>query len=122
IGQLDQPADLAVSPDGSIFAADTLINKRLQVFNSEGTVLRQWAVPWASDFLAPAMAIAPQGRLYMADPDRGRVWEYALDGSMVVWWTGGDMRRPVGLAVDAAGRVYVLDGEMKTIYIFERTG
>ena len=121
IGQLDQPADLAVAPDGSIFVADTLLNKRLQVFSGEGTVLRQWAVPWASDFLAPAMAIAPQGRLYMADPDRGRVWEYAQDGSTVVWWAGGNMRRPVGLAVDAAGRIYVLDGETRTIYIFERT-
>jgi DNA-binding beta-propeller fold protein YncE len=38
-----------------------------------------------------------------------------------VWWAGGNMRRPVGLAVDAAGRIYVLDGETRTIYIFERT-
>ncbi|MGQ9666671.1 MAG: PA14 domain-containing protein, partial [Anaerolineae bacterium] len=122
IGQLDQPAELTAAPDGSIFVADTLRNKRLQVFSGEGVVLRQWAVPWANDFLSPAMAISPQGRLYMADPDRGRVWEYALDGSLVVWWAGGDMRRPVGLAVDAAGRIYVLDGETKSIYLFEREG
>ena len=119
-GQFDQPIDVAVSPEGDILVADTLLNKRVQRFDSAGAFIVQWLVPWTSDFVVPAMAVGSDGRVFMADADHGRVWEYAADGTEPVWWTGGGVIRPLGLALDAVGHIYLIDEELKQVYRFER--
>lgn len=119
-GQFDQPIDVAISPDGHILVADTLLNKRVQVFDGNGGLLLQWLAPWTSDFVVPAMGVASDGRVFMADADRGRIWEYAADGTEVVWWGADGLSRPVGLALDAMDRIYVLDEGSNQVYLFSR--
>jgi len=99
---------------------DSMINRRAQVFGPDGAFRTQWLTPWVNEFLPPAIAVGPDGRIYMADPVRGRVWEYASTDAAPVWWTGGGLRRPVGLALGEAGSVYLLDEETKQVYHFKR--
>jgi 4-amino-4-deoxy-L-arabinose transferase-like glycosyltransferase len=119
-GQFNQPVDVAVAPDGHILVADTLINKRVQVFDRDGEFQYQWLTPWASDFIVPVMGITGDGRVLMADADRGRVWEYALDGSQPVWWSADALARPLGLSLDPDGHVLVLDEQSRLVYRFAR--
>ena len=119
-GQFQQPIDVAVGPDGRIYVADTLINKRVQIFAGDGGFVDQWLTPWTSDFSVPAMAVAGDGRIYMADAERGRVWEYAAPAAKPVWWRAGDLKRPIGLALDRQGQIYVVDEETRLIYQFKR--
>ena len=119
IGQLEEPAGLAIHSDGRLFVADTW-NRRVSVFNIAGAPMYTFSVRgWYEDLgNRPYLALdEARNILYVSDPDAARVLVYDTRGNCL-----GSFGQPgdapygqnqfgttAGLAVDAQGRVYVVD-------------
>ncbi|ROR29060.1 6-bladed beta-propeller [Inmirania thermothiophila] len=77
-------------------------------------------------FAKPFDVAVHEGRLFVSDTVRRVV--YALDFPEHRWFEignrgdNGDLAKPLGLAVDAAGNLYVVDGTQKRVVIYDRDG
>jgi DNA-binding beta-propeller fold protein YncE/tetratricopeptide (TPR) repeat protein len=77
----------------------------------EGALQRPRAIAWA-----------PGNRIHIAD-ERGSVSVYAATGAFQRAYGGAPtLKRIAGMAVDAAGRSYVLDPEQKMVFVFDSAG
>ncbi len=128
-GQLNEPVGLALHSDGRLFVADTW-NRRIQVFDRAGQYLTSWMVnAWYGDQgNRPYLALdEARGQLYVVDPDASRVLVYDFFGTLL-----GSFGQPgeeqlnatqiniaAGVAIDAAGRVFVADAGASRILRFE---
>ncbi|MBA4384054.1 MAG: hypothetical protein C0410_04905 [Anaerolinea sp.] len=122
-GEFDEPVGLAIDKDGLLYVADTW-NQRIQVFQplSEGTsygYLREWNVDaWTGQSVnnKPYIDVDKNGHVFVTDPDAYRVLEFDNIGNFIRGWgdysSGIDgFGMPIGIAVDAEGRVWVSDAE-----------
>jgi DNA-binding beta-propeller fold protein YncE len=126
-------------------------NNRIQVFDGEGTFLYEWGSQCnlAEDmgctdldgdgpmgygdgqFQEPwGIAVAGDGRVYVADTWNHRVQAFDADGTFLTKWGSygqtTDARSlfygPRDIAVDGQGRVFVTDTGNKRIMVFDRDG
>ncbi|MCJ7511455.1 MAG: TIGR03663 family protein [Anaerolineales bacterium] len=129
-GTFNEPWDVAVAPDGSVYVADTW-NHRVQHFGPTGEFLGmigtfgQAESPTA--FWGPrSVAVDEQGRLFVSDTGNKRVAIFDDQGASlgqfgVPGYLEGQLDEPVGLAVDNEGRVYIADTWNQRIQVFEET-
>ncbi len=112
-GQLDQPTDVAVGPDGQVYVVD-LFNQRMQYLDADGTYLGEWPIMAANTYDSPHLAVSPAHVIYLTSPEEHQVLAYDLAGRFLgqVGAAGeglGQFAKPVGVAVDTSGRLYVAD-------------
>lgn len=67
-----------------------------------------------------AMAIGPDGNIYLTDYGRGKVVVLTKDGIPLRSW--GGLTNPSGIAISVDGRVYVSDFSQNKIFVFDLTG
>lgn len=113
-GQFDEPTSIAFDPDtGDIYVAD-LWNLRIQQFDRDFTPLAQWPVDgWESQDAAHKayVAVGPGGTVVASEPSGQRIWLFDRKGKTLgtldlpIDERGLD--QPIGVAVDAQGRVFV---------------
>jgi DNA-binding beta-propeller fold protein YncE len=100
--------DVAFGPNGRVFVSDGYCNGRVIEYDAGGTKVRQWGRPGTGpgEFNVPhAIAIGPQGNLYVADRENGRLQWFDLDGKFLGQWKfGGQL---YNLAFSEAGELYV---------------
>ena len=134
-GQFLEPRGIAVAPDGTVYVVDSG-NHCLQKFSADGTPLERWGEhgnaigqfeqPWG-------VAVGPDGSVYVADTWNHRIQKFDADGDFLLMWgefgqttvaTGAESLfwGPRGIAVDAAGQVYVSDTGNKRIQVFDADG
>jgi predicted membrane-bound mannosyltransferase/DNA-binding beta-propeller fold protein YncE len=132
LGQVDEPVGLAFNPVSHELYVAEAWNKRIQVFDLTGMPLRTFDVNmWfrnRQSFNRPYLAFSPDGTLlYVVDmDDRHRIVAYNLAGQPAFSFNQADnletgvlgVRSPAGLAVDEAGRVYVVDADQARVYVF----
>ena len=127
--QFDTPTGLALDLQGNLFIADTG-NGALRRLGADGVV--STLVQTAPDSTDPllrrpaALALTGDGYLYIADMSRGRILQRSPAGELR-GLTGigidiavGDARSPrlgrvMGLALDAAGALYVADASYRSL-------
>lgn len=126
-GQFKRPAGIAVDEQGRIFVSDT-DNNRIQVFDQEGKWLRGYGTKGDGprEFDGPRGLAVAHGIVYIADTENSRIQVLTSDGIFLRQITvtpknkGADeMKAPVGVAVDAQNRLYVLDATAANVRIFE---
>ena len=114
-GHFDQPTDVAIGRDGSIFVSDGYGNSRVAKFSPEGRFLKDWGEreegPGKMN-LPHGIALDREDNVYVADRSNRRVQVYNSEGAYLfalgesVLGRGG---RPWGLEI-AGERLYVIDG------------
>ncbi len=130
-GSLARPAGLAVAADGTVLVADPGTG-RVRRFDSAGRLGADLGPPGSPLTLHEPMdvALAPDGRVYVSDraehvvlvlgPDgrvQGAIGERGVSGSDL-----GHLKWPVGLAVDAVGRLIVADSGNERVQVFDVSG
>lgn len=116
-GLLDDPRDIAVAPDGSVYVADTG-HAFVQQFSAAGVFERRWGgVSGSADgkFSIPsALAVGTDGTVFVADRGRDDVQAFDPTGVFLRKWgtsgTGtGQFRSVDGIAVAPDGSVVTVD-------------
>ena len=140
-GQLSSPHGIAIAPEGSLFVADTN-NNRIQHFSTDGQIIKEWgsfadinvgAAPIGTFNQPWALALSPDGKyIYVADTWNHRIQMFTRDGTPIKMW-GAPLYDPTttdpdvfwgprGIAVDAQGRVFVVDTGNKRILVYDSDG
>lgn len=131
------PRDVAVAPDGSLYAADSR-NHRIVHLDSTGLFLNAWgSYANAAEGLAPegtfnepwGVAVGPDGNVYVADTWNHRIQVFTADGQFVRMWSSFVVDGlvdvfwgPRGIAVDGQGRVFVTDTGKQRVVVFDSQG
>jgi DNA-binding beta-propeller fold protein YncE len=139
-GQFSFPRAVATDAQGGIYVADSG-NNRIQVFNSDGSFVRQWGSTCKLDtgegcigdghgqFNEPwGIAVGADGSVYVSDTWNHRVQKFDNQGNFVAMWgqfgsTGGELGDesllygPRSLAVGADGNLYLMDTGNKRVVV-----
>jgi len=127
----NQPTNVLVAPDDSIFVTDGYGNQRVVKFNKDGKFIRTWGRKGAGpgEFRIPhGIAQDRSGRLIVADRcglgatgcTDGRVQMFDGDGKYLTQWIPpGGAFAPQAVAVDAADRLYIDDTLNAKIWILD---
>ena len=107
----DQPTDVAIAPDGSVFVTDGYGNDRVIRFLQDGTRASIWGDvegDGLNQFSTPHAVVAlDDGSFWIADRQNQRLKHYAADGDVLeVWNVGYDVG---GLAVAPDGSLWTTD-------------
>jgi uncharacterized protein (TIGR03663 family) len=111
-GQFVEPVGIAVDASGRVVVADTG-NRRLQFFRADGTFVEAWPVSgWEAFYTEPYVA-TQETDVYVTDSTANRFARYR-NGKLDRTWggtgsEGGELNRPIGIAVGGPGIVYVSD-------------
>ncbi len=133
-GQFQEPWGIALDGEGHLYVADTW-NHRIQVFDGQGGFLRQWGEEGEAArgtggglFFGPRdVAVAADGRVYVADTGNKRVQVFDPDGTFLFDFGGGGqapglLNEPVGLLFDAQGDLWIADSWNRRVQRFDAEG
>jgi peptidylamidoglycolate lyase len=127
------PHSLTVDLKDNIWVADVAWHQVFK-FSHDGRLLltlgeRGKPGDDSSHFNRPTdVAVAPDGSFYVSDGyGNSRVLKFAADGKFLFQWgtkgkEPGQFDLPHGIALDAAGRVFVVDRQNARVQVFDSTG
>lgn len=113
--QFDQPTDVLIAPDGTIFVTDSHrngLNNRVVKFSADGTYLMEWGSKGSGqgEISEPhAIAMDSQGRLFVGDRENNRIQIFDQDGKYLDEWR--QFGRPSGIYISTDDTLYVADSE-----------
>ncbi len=118
--EFNQPSDVLVAPDGSIFVVDghgSEGNNRVMKFSADGDFMMTWGTTGKEDgeFRDPhALAMDSTGRLFVGDRGNSRLQIFDQEGNHIETWT--QFGRPSGLFIDKDDILYAADSESNTTW------
>jgi uncharacterized protein (TIGR03663 family) len=137
IAGFNEPWDVTVTSDGTIFVADTW-NHRIQKLDTDGNPITAWGAfgqygladgrVGQGAFYGPrGIAAGADGRIYVADTGNKRLQVFDPDGQFVFQWGGGGilegyLDEPVGIASSLNGAIYVADTWNRRVQVFDAEG
>lgn len=123
--RFNQPTDLEIGPDGSIYVTDGYGNNRVVKLDREGNFQRAWGIKGTGpgEFNTPhGIVVDDGGRVYIADRENSRVQVFDADGEFLDQWKSETLGRPWGLDVTVDGNLVVADGGDFTNTAYDRNG
>ena len=113
----NEPSDLAIGPDGSLYIADGHINpesnRRIVHLTAEGEFIEAWGSRGTGplQFDCPhSLAIDSQGRIYVGDRTNNRLQVLSPEGELLAIWE--HFGRPSGVRIQN-DTLYVVDSESR---------
>ena len=119
----NEPNDVLVAPDGSIFVAEGHSTQlgdepgpapiaRISKFSPDGRLIKSWG-SWGNEpgqFRSPhSLAMDSRGRLFVADRGNGRIQIFDQDGKYLDTWY--QFSRISGIYIDAKDVLYGIDSD-----------
>lgn len=83
--------DIGFGPGGRLFIADGYANGRVVEYAADGRKVREWGSLGTGPGqmrVVHSIVVAPEGVIYVADRENGRVHRFDLDGKLLGTWTG----------------------------------
>jgi sugar lactone lactonase YvrE len=123
--RFDQPTDVAIGPDGSVFVTQGhgRAEPKVLKFDAAGRYLRSWGErgthPWQFA-VAHSIAIDEDGLVYVADRENRRIQIYDLEGNFLRGWNYRGMACSLTLAAD--GYLYLVTGFDGQVVKLDRRG
>lgn len=116
-GQLSYVSDVVEDEDGNLYVAEFGENQRISKLDAAGNFIKCWGSPGSEPgrfARARALAIGPDGNLYVADACNHRIQVFTRDGQLVRVWgheggEPGELRYPYDVAFNKQGQLYVVE-------------
>ncbi len=116
-GELGYVSDVVQDTDGFYYVAEFGENQRISKLDADGRFVRCWGSPGTAPGQfqrARALALGPDGLLYVADACNHRVQVFTRDGDLVRCWgkagaAPGELSYPYDLAFGPEGTLYVVE-------------
>jgi DNA-binding beta-propeller fold protein YncE len=111
----DQPTDVLVAPDGTIFVTDSHRNgknNRVVKLTKDGKFIKEWGTKGSGpgQISEPhTIAMDSQGRLFVGDRENNRIQIFDQDGKFIAEWR--QFGRPSGISITRDDTIYVTDSE-----------
>lgn len=134
LGEVSQPADIAVDADGNVYVVDTL-NQRFQVIapdgtaqavGEEGTGEGQFGNPQSPDYDVAdgpwGIALGPDASVYIGDTWNHRIQKFGADLEIDPTFGIGGLFGPRDVAFLADGSVAVVDTGNKRLAVYDQNG
>ena len=128
------PSGVAVGADGTLYVID-VPRDQVRVFDPDGTPKATWGTSgdgpgefgFSFDFPWGDLAIAPDGNLYVLDPNLARIQAFTPDGTYLFGFgergsEDGQILYPMGIGVGPNGNVYVADWQNHRVQVFDSQG
>ena len=83
--------DIGFGPNGRLFVADGYANGRVVEYAPDGRKVKEWGSLGTGPGqmqVVHSLVVAPEGVVYVADRENGRVHRFDLDGKLIGTWTG----------------------------------
>lgn len=113
----DEPSDLSIGPDGTLYIVDGHINpesnRRIVHLTAEGEFIEAWGEKGYGplQFEGPhAIAVDSRGRMYVGDRTNNRLQVISPEGKVLAIWT--HWGRPSGIRI-LGNTLYVVDSESR---------
>jgi DNA-binding beta-propeller fold protein YncE len=131
-GTFMNPHDVAVTQDGRIFVADA--DDSIHVFGGSGEFLFAFGGHgyFGAQLDNPVSLDVDnaKGELFVSDQNNSRVQVFSTNGTHLRSWgslgtglnTAGAFLRPWGIDRDAEGEIWVYDGVLNSLQVFDSTG
>jgi len=101
-------SDIAFTANGHVYVADGYCNSRIVEYDAAGQKVREWGRPGTGpgEFDLPhSIAVSPEGNVYVADRENGRVQWFTPEGSYLGEWKFGG--RVLSVVFASSGELYV---------------
>lgn len=116
----EQPMDVAVGPNGTVYEID--MRGRAAQLDAAGNIVREWPMQWGIT-RGGSHLVYWKNKLVVTDSDRHRliVVDLTTNATSFVGTEGNSdsqMRIPVGIAVGADDKLYVMDSGNNRVLVF----
>jgi DNA-binding beta-propeller fold protein YncE len=122
-GQFCGTADIAFGGDGQVYVADGYCNGRVIEFDATGGRMGEWGSRGTDPgqfTVVHSVAVGPQGLVYVADRENGRLQRFDRDGRFLGLWTyAGQL---FSVAFSPSGELYIsvsLGGDPREGYVIQ---
>lgn len=118
VGQMFSPTDIAVSPSGNIFVADTVENARVQIFATNGEYLSFFSVQHQE----PSILAVDSHQVALLFQGRMEMYLYTHEGQKMGSFNVKSLTQPTDMALTSNGHIVVIDRQISTVQVFNKNG